>query len=212
MSVSSSSSEARRLDLVIFLHGVGARGDDLAELGEVWRDDLPGVAFAAPDAPHPFDGAPFGRQWFSILGVTPENRGARIADAVSAFDAVVDLAIARAGTTAERTALVGFSQGSIMALDAIGRGRRFAGVVAYSGRLGRPPVGAPSKTPLLLIHGRDDEVIPFGESEIAARVFAEAGVQPGLHLLSGLGHGIDAAGVRLGGAFLAKIARGGEAS
>lgn len=212
MTTFPSPSEARRLDLVVFLHGVGARGDDLAELGEVWRADLPGVAFAAPDGPEPFDGAPFGRQWFSILGVTPQNRGARLATAASAFDAVVDLAIARADTTAERTALVGFSQGSIMALDAIGRGRRFAGVVAYSGRLGRPPVGVPSKTPVLLIHGRDDAVIPFGESEIAARVLAAAGVEVGLELRPGLDHGIDDAGVRLGGAFLRRIARGGEAA
>lgn len=204
----TADTSPRRLDLVLFLHGVGARGLDLLDLSDDWKAALPGVAFAAPDAPFPFDGGPFGRQWFSVLGVTPANRGERIAAAVSAFDAVVDLEISRAGTVAERTALVGFSQGSIMALDAIGRGRPFAGVLAYSGRLVRPIASGRSATPVRLVHGEADGVIPASESIAAEAALRAAGVAVDLHLRPGLGHGIDAAGIRLGGDFLARIAAG----
>ena len=204
----TADTSTRRLDLVLFLHGVGARGLDLLDLSDDWKAALPGVAFAAPDAPFPFDGGPFGRQWFSVLGVTPANRGERIAQAASAFDAVVDLEISRAGTVAERTALVGFSQGSIMALDAIGRGRRFAGVLAYSGRLGRPAASGWSPTPVRLVHGEADGVIPPSESIVAEAVLKAGGVAVDLHLRPGLGHGIDPVGIRLGAAFLAGLAAG----
>lgn len=204
----TADASHRRLDLVLFLHGVGARGLDLLDLSDDWKPALPGVAFAAPDAPYPFDGGPFGRQWFSVLGVTPANRAERIAAAVSAFDAVVDMEIARAGTVAERTALVGFSQGSIMALDAIGRGRRFAGVLAYSGRLGRPAASGFSATPVRLVHGEADAMIPASESIAAEAALKAGGVTVDLHLRPGLGHGIDAAGIRLGADFLAGLAAG----
>lgn len=203
--MTDTSPSAARLDLVVFLHGVGARGEDLLGLGDLWKSDLPGVAFAAPDAPFAFDGGAFGRQWFSILGVTPQNRGERLGAAAAAFDAVVDTAIAQAGTTAERTALVGFSQGSIMALDAVGRGRAFAGVLAYSGRLGRP-LATPSRTPIRLVHGRADGVIPASESVAAEAALKAAGLEVALDLLADVAHEIDPMGVRLGRDFLKRIA------
>lgn len=127
--------------LVILLHGVGSRGADLAQLANLWTEQLPDTAFAAPDAHFAFDQGGFGRQWFSVRGVTAANRPARVADARAAFDATVTAAIAEAGLAGrpERIAFVGFSQGAIMALDALASGRWPLGaVVAFAGRLAAP--------------------------------------------------------------------------
>lgn len=177
--------------LVIILHGVGAHGSSLA-----WMADhlpLPGTAFAAPDAPFAFDQAPGGpaRQWFSVTGVTAANRPARVAAARAPFDAVLAGTIAAHGLTAhpERVALVGFSQGAIMALDAVATGRWPLGaVVAFSGRLASAPPLAPAATPVLIAHGRQDTVIPATEAEAAHAALTAAGCTTQLLLEDRVGH------------------------
>ncbi|WP_410015781.1 hypothetical protein ACL2XG_07940 [Sodalis sp. RH24] len=74
--------------VVIMLHGMGSQGDGMAPLGGIWRPNLPETAFAAPDAPFSFEQGP-GRQWFSITGVTEQNRPERVAAARPAFDATL---------------------------------------------------------------------------------------------------------------------------
>src|SRR5712692_8785645 len=56
------SGQARRL--VVFLHGYGADGNDLIEIGRAWQGMLPDTAFVSPHAPEPCGQAPVGRQWF----------------------------------------------------------------------------------------------------------------------------------------------------
>lgn len=174
--------------LVILLHGVGAHGSSIA-----WMADhlgLPvGTAVAAPDAPHPFDQAPHGpgRQWFSVTGVTAATRGDRIVAARAGFDAVLSGIVAEHGLTdaPERVALVGFSQGSIMSLDAVATGRWPVGLlIAFSGRFATPlPYGQPAM-PILIAHGTADPTIPVAEAHAAHAAL------PGSELLieQGLGH------------------------
>ena len=191
--------------LVIFLHGVNADGADLAPLGAQWRRSLPNTDFAAPDAPF---SSGYGFQWFSLDGITSANRFARVAEARAPFDAVLRDIIAAHGLSdrLERVALVGFSQGSMMALDALASGRwAFGAVVAFSGRLASPPPLTPSlSTPVLLIHGDDDSVIASSESEEAASVLKSLGVATRLHILRGVDHTISSDGALLAQTFLAK--------
>lgn len=195
--------------LVIFLHGVGSRGDDLEPLGEIWAEALPRTAFAAPDAPFAFDGGGRGRQWFSIAGVTEANRPARIVDVRADFDAVIGGLMAAHGLAdrPDRVALVGFSQGSIMALDAVASGRwPLAGVVAFSGRLASaiaPSANIDSN--VLLVHGSADPVIPVAESLRAEGLLTEAGFSARAEVIAGLGHTISQEGMDLAGRFLAEV-------
>ncbi|QWA12805.1 dienelactone hydrolase family protein [Sodalis ligni] len=193
--------------LIIFLHGVGSNGDSLAPLGEVWRHSLPDTLFAAPNAPMPFDMGP-GYQWFSVYGVTPENRTQRVLAARLAFDGLIARIMAEQGMAGhpERVVLVGFSQGSIMALDAIASGRwPVAAVVAFSGRLSSPlPLMPAAATPVLLIHGADDQVIPAWETEHAGKALQETGVAATTFILPRVGHEISAEGVALAGQFISR--------
>ncbi len=202
----SAAASASPIDLVVLAHGVGSSGADLLGLADVWRPRLPGVEFAAPDAPFPFDGAAVGRQWFSIAGVTAVNRADRVEAARAAFDAVVDRAIATAGTTIGRTVLVGFSQGTIMTLDAVGRGRGFAGAIGFSGRMVGVPRVRLDGFPLLLVHGDADGVIPATESDLARASLAAVGAEVELLRIPGEGHGIGPRAAAAGLAFLKRFA------
>ena len=195
-------TRAAPFDLVVFLHGAGATGATLARLGPLWRRRLPGLVFVGPDGPQPFDQGEAGRQWYSVKGLTAEGRVARVAAAAPAFDAIVDTAMATHGAGSERTVLVGFSQGTIMALDAVARGRRFAGVIGYAGRLVRPPDRPLDGLPIRLVHGEADAVIAVADSEAAHTRLAAAGARVDLVRLPGEGHGIGPAAVAAGLEFL----------
>lgn len=193
--------------LVIMLHGVGSSGGDLAPLASAWKAALPGAIFASPNAPNPSSfGA--GYQWFSIAGVTEANRSGRIADARPSFDEVISAIIAENGfgEKLDRVAFVGFSQGTIMALDAVASGRWPVGaLVGFSGRLASPlPLQPARQTPVLLIHGSADQVISATESNKAAEALKALGVAVETAILPGVPHTISAEGAEKAGAFLAK--------
>lgn len=197
-----------RVDLVVLLHGVGSCGADLAPIADGWRRRLGGVRFATPDAPFPFDGSAVGRQWFSIAGIDLARRAERVDGAAPAFDALIERTMTAAGTTIEHTVLVGFSQGTIMALDALGRGQPVAGVLGFSGRLAREPVGALAATPVLLVHGDRDPVIPFEDSVEARRVLAAHGAMAEVARIAGEGHGIGPGAAAVGLGFLQRLVAG----
>ncbi len=193
--------------LVIFLHGVGANGRDLAPLGDALRPHLPHTRFASPDAPGRSEHGP-GFQWFSVGDVTEANRLLRVEAARVDFDRVVQAQIDAAGFAGKlaRVAFVGFSQGSIMALDALATGRWPFAIVAFSGRLASPEPLAPKPgARALLIHGEADPVIPAAETQRAARRLRELGVAVEAHLLPRVGHSISSEGIALAGKFLAGI-------
>lgn len=194
--------------LVILLHGVGSSGDDLAGLGAHWAQTLPGLNYASPNAPFHFEhGA--GWQWFSLAGVTPENRPARVAAAREAFDRTLTTILEQhqMQDRLDRVVLVGFSQGSIMALDALVSGRwPVGGMVAFSGRLASPlPHTPPLNTPVLVIHGSADGVIPQAESERAVATLSALGTAVSSQFEPGVGHTISAQGARRAGEFIARV-------
>lgn len=192
--------------LVIFLHGVGADGQDLLGLGDVWRQALPHTAFISPDAPQAYDMAPFGRQWFSLRQWTVEAIDKGLRDVHGTVDAYMDALLSAFGLPASRCALVGFSQGTMTALYVgLRRKEPLAGILGYSGGL----FGAEhlekdirSRPPVSLVHGRVDEVVPFSASERARHHLQRVGCDVTFHACEGLGHGINEEGLAHGAAFL----------
>jgi phospholipase/carboxylesterase len=191
--------------LVVFLHGYGADGNDLIGLAEPLAPHLPNTRFLAPNAPQRCANNPFGFQWFPIprLDGTPEAvaRGQAVA-AFSTLDGWLDAVAAE--TPAERTVLVGFSQGTMMALQVgLRRPVPFAGIVGFSGWLFEPEALATetaSRPPVLLVHGDQDPMVPFASLGQAERTLTAAGVEVAAHVSRGVGHGIapDGLGLALG--------------
>ena len=188
--------------LVVLLHGVGSNAQDLVPLADIWREALPQTAFTSLDGSEPFDGGFGGRQWFSLRDVDEQNRPGRVAAAWPALHKMLDAELAHQGLGYGQLALVGFSQGSMMSLHHVATNPQGAAVVvAFSGRLASPVV-ARNGTPLTLIHGEEDEVIPVQELEYAADAFSAAGYTVDAYALLGVGHTISADGVALGEAAL----------
>ena len=192
--------------LVVLLHGYGASGNDLIGLADAWRDRLPDTAFAAPNGPQPCAEAPAGHQWFPFDGAdwSAPITVAGVATASAALTAFIDAELSRHRLPLGALALVGFSQGGMMAL-AVGLGRAGAGIVGYSGALLAGLDGgarAPRPPPVLLCHGDADPVVPFASMFDAVGRLSAARVPVRWHVAPGAGHGIDPASVALGGAFL----------
>ena len=195
--------------LVILLHGYGSNGDDLISLAPYWSPALPATVFVAPNAPEPCPGAPDGYQWRSLTIQGPDARAAGVERSAEILDSFIDAELARYGLTEAQLALVGFSQGTMMALQVGPRRRRpLAGIVGYSGNLtdeaglADPTITRP---PILLIHGDADPMIPIAAFHRSMAALTRNGFTVEGHVSPGLGHSIDMAGVQLGGAFLARV-------
>ena len=190
----------------MFLHGYGADGNDLIGLGREWARALPNAAFVSPNAPDPCGMAPMGRQWFNLTFRDPNEMSRGVAQAGPILDAFLASELERLQLPSSALGLVGFSQGTMLAL-AVGLTRRSppAAIVGYSGALANPEALAErtGKGPeILLVHGNADEVIPVDALMIAREQLGMAGLPVEWHISHGIGHGIDQEGLRLGGAFL----------
>lgn len=199
--------------LVVFIHGYGADGSDLIELGRVWQPLLPDATFVSPDAPEPCAEAPIGRQWFGLTRRDPNERWLGVQRAAPLLNRFIDAELARVGVAPSALALVGFSQGTMMALHVgLRRATPPAAIVGYSGLLAAPnqtDVAAmaheiTSRPPVLLIHGDSDPLIPPQALPMSAAALRALGLNVETHMSSGVGHGIGEDGLRLGAAFLTR--------
>lgn len=194
--------------LVIFLHGYGANGADLLDIGAYWAADLPRAAFVAPDAPEPCRAGGPGFQWFPIPwmdGSAPEAAEASRQASGAALRALIAREAAAYGLPLSAVALFGFSQGAMMALEVAPRlSAPLGGVIAASGRLWAAEglAATPHRPPVLLLHGQADPVVPFthmGEAEAALKA---AGFAVTARAFPGLGHGIAPEGLAAAQSFL----------
>jgi phospholipase/carboxylesterase len=188
--------------VVILLHGYGSNGADLIGLVPYWRAALPHTLFLAPDAPQPCPGAPGGRQWWPLTSLSPEARAAGVRVSAPALNAYIDSQLAAHDLSADRLALVGFSQGTMMALH-VGprRANTIAGIVGYSGMLADPEAlgeELETKPPILLVHGDADDVLPVSALHQAQARLEGLGFEVESHVSRGLGHSIDEQGLMLG--------------
>jgi phospholipase/carboxylesterase len=194
--------------LVVLLHGYGANGEDLISLADAWRSLLPHAAFVAPDAPETLPPAAGfgGRQWFELTFRDPGELWRGVSAAGPILDRFLDLELKRYELRPERLALVGFSQGTMMALHVgLRRLTAPAAIVGFSGLVAGPEhlaTGIRVRPPVQLIHGEADDLIPLEALHVTREALAEAQVPVEWHVRPGLGHGIDPAGLALAGSYL----------
>src|ERR1700752_4404364 len=128
--------------LVVFLHGYGADGNDLIDIGRAWQQILPDAAFVSPHAPEPCGQAPVGRQWFALTFRDPNERWLGVNQAAPRLSRFVEAELDRHKLPPSALALVGFSQGTMMALHlGLRRAVAPAAIVGYSGVLVVPEQG-----------------------------------------------------------------------
>jgi phospholipase/carboxylesterase len=194
--------------LVVLCHGYGADGNDLIGLAPHWQSALSGAAFVAPNAPEPCPGA--GYQWFPISRMDPEEMHKGVLAAAGSLEAFIREELARLALSPDRLALVGFSQGTMMALHVGLSGvLKPAAIVGFSGLLTGPPSQVKGTPPVLLAHGDADNLIPPQALFVTAAALGAAGLAVQWHLSPGLGHGIDASEIEIAGRFLS-LAFGGR--
>jgi phospholipase/carboxylesterase len=202
--------------LVVFLHGYGADGRDLIDLGQQWQKLLPDAAFVCPHAHQPCGMGPTGRQWFPLTMREESERWHGCVAARPVLDAFLDSELARHNLDETRLVLVGFSQGTMMGLH-VGLRRKQAplAIIGYAGMLVTEPGKGPEALaeenpvtpPILLVHGTEDQVIPLDALFMSSQMLAEAGIAVEFHLSLGLPHSIDGEGLRHGGLFVAAAAK-----
>lgn len=195
--------------LVILLHGWGANGRDLLGLAPLYARMLPDTVFVSPDAPFVCDANPMGFQWFSLSGASSMSRLQGTQQAAPIVDSFITEQRAKYDIPASKTALVGFSQGTMMSLYTGPRyPEKLAGVLGYSGALIWEPdtdFNSLQKLPIHLIHGDADNVVPVAAYHNARAELEKAGIPVTGEVTPGLMHNIDEAGIASGAQFLKTV-------
>jgi phospholipase/carboxylesterase len=209
-AISIGSRTAPPSHLVVLLHGVGADAASFEGVARALSESLPHAEFLVPDGQDAFDGGGHGRQWFSVRGVTPENRPARVREASARVSTWIDAELARRGLPADRLIVGGFSQGAIVAAWlGLHRDPRPAAVLMLSGRVaedGTPLVG--SGPQVFIGHGDRDPVMPVAEASLSASTLEAWGARVTKRLYPGLAHQIDARELRDLKDFLSALDKG----
>lgn len=194
-------SKGKPRALVVFLHGLGADGNDLISLAPLMAPLLPDTAFVSPHGPEPCDMSAMGRQWFSLENRDPEVLFQGVSNAAVSLNAFLDAELKKHGLSEDRLAVVGFSQGTMTALHTmLRRDKPCAVVVGFSGALIKPEVlgdDIVSRPPVLLVHGDADDVVPFQAMVLAQQALDLNGVPVAAYERPHLGHGIDQDGLQL---------------
>ena len=198
--------------LVVFLHGYGADGKDLIDLANPFGMALPNASFISPDAPHTCAMSPQGKQWFPIEEIP---MGA-IRASLSLLD-LIENETKKLKLTFKDVILIGFSQGAMMSMQCLLINHEQLGaIIGYSGALRQENIDASntliingkhkySDTPILLVHGEQDEVVPFQSLENSKNLLNKIGFNVQTLSRKNLAHGIDPEGISKGMEFLKLI-------
>lgn len=193
--------------IILLLHGYGSDGNDMIGLAPAWRPSFPDALFLAPHAPQRCDGG-FGYQWWGLTSFSPEALASGAASAAPAINAFLDRKLDQYGLSDADVALVGFSQGTMMALQVgLRRQGRVAAILGYSGMLTASADLQDAtlvKPAIMLIHGDSDPTVPIAALYDAETRLRNLGINAETHISRGLGHSIDADGLSLGQQFVAK--------
>jgi phospholipase/carboxylesterase len=172
---------------VIWLHGLGADGNDFAALvPELDLDGCPPIRFVFPHAPSipvTLNGGYIMPAWYDILGANLVDRqdAAGIQKSEQAVKALIENEVAR-GIAFDRIVLAGFSQGCAMALHTgLRLPHRLAGIMALSGylpladRFATERMQANANTPVFMAHGTQDPVVVLARGENSRDALAAMG-------------------------------------
>ena len=193
--------EHRAKHLFVFLHGGGATPEAMISVAFKFQARFPSAALVVPSGFDSIDEDEAGaRPAYSMMALDDDARMERLHTILPRVEDIVRREQTNCGIPAESTVLIGFSQGGIVALEAVKRLPGLAGtVVAYSARFARLPLaGASIHARVHLVHGEHDAIVSRVHSERAARVLAAMHVPVTLDIVEDLGHALSHHAVSLG--------------
>lgn len=156
--------------LIVCLHGFGSNAKDLAPFAPVLS--LPNYQMLFPDAPYPHPRVAGGRMWYNLdrsdyQGLATSRQ--QLIDWLKSLESTT-------GVPLSRTILSGFSQGGAMTLD-VGLTLPLAGLISLSGYLHSQPQPISTKfPPVLIVHGRQDQVVTLSAAQRAKNALTNLGV------------------------------------
>ena len=172
---------------VIWLHGLGADGNDFAAIvPELDLSGCPPIRFIFPHAPSmpvTLNGGYVMPAWYDILGTDLAKRedAAGIRNSARAIEALIAHEVVR-GIAPGAIVLAGFSQGCAMALHTgLRHDARLAGIMALSGylpladTLANERSAANAATPIFMAHGLADPVVPIARAEVSRQALLGMG-------------------------------------
>ncbi|HID2077512.1 TPA: esterase [Klebsiella oxytoca] len=187
--VQSPATPAQQL--LLLFHGVGDNPVAMGQIGSWFAPLFPDALIVSIGGAEPCGPAP-GRQWFSVQGVSEENRQQRVDAIMPTFIETVRYWQQQSGVSPQATALIGFSQGAIMSLESIKAEPGLASrVIAFNGRYATLPETATTATTIHLIHGGEDRVIDLAWAVAGQEALQQAGGDVTLDIIEDLGHAID---------------------
>lgn len=185
--------------LFILLHDASGRAADLLPLANQLKAAFPEAAYIIPDGFEEVNDNATGRQWYSEQTISAQNRITRIATALPTLHTLIQQTQQRFGIPPASTALVGFSQGAIMALECYAAYDGLVGrIISFAGCFAQLPQTAPQQTTLYLLHGEDDQVIPADRVYEAYEHLAELNGDVTIDVLSTIGHELHPAMIERG--------------
>ena len=175
--------------LIILLHGKASNGSAMAPLAQALRAEFPQAALLAPDAPLPAAEGPSLREWFDAGGLDDQGLAGGVGAALPPLLGWVRHTQQRLGVGPAATAIAGFSQGAILALETCSASDGLAGrVLSFSGRFVAMPAQAPRHTTVHLFHGGADSTTAAAHSRAALQRLGELKGDATLDIAEGVGH------------------------
>lgn len=191
------SPETPAKQLLLLFHGVGDNPVAMGQIGSLFAPLFPEAMIVSIGGAEPCGPAP-ARQWFPVQGVTETNRQARIDAIMPVFIETVRYWQEKSGVAPQATALIGFSQGSIMSLESLkAQPGLVSRVIAFNGRFATLPESASTATTVHLIHGGEDRVIELSHAVAAQEALLQGGGDVTLDIVEGLGHAIGEQSMKL---------------
>ena len=193
--------------LMVLLHGLGSNGDDLFSLVPYLAPKLPDTHFFSPDGTEPCDMVPFGYQWFSLQDRSPNKIASELERSAASISKMIEDKAKELGLSQEDVVLFGFSQGTMVSIYlSLTTKEPYKAVLGFSGRLYMPPKVTNTKTPVCLVHGAEDDIVPPDSLAHSKEALEKLGIEVSDLIVPNLVHSIDMMGLEFAMKFLQNIA------
>ena len=197
-----SGGKAKKL--VVLLHGLGSNGEDLLGLVPYIAPEIKDAHFYSPNGIQKCDMGPFGYQWFSLRERDPDFLIQELDESSPIVLDMIENKLNELNLTFDNLILIGFSQGTMLALYLTAISEfKIKSTVGFSGTFLPPREIKNTQTPILLVHGANDEVVPYSNlSHSKARLESAGITKIQTHSIEGLGHSIDLEGLKVATKFI----------